>query len=71
LLLLRCSHLPPRISDARLLEITGRIGAKALTFVVYVEKVGEGPSWRYQQPNDGSWYQTTLCSRESSCTDVQ
>jgi hypothetical protein len=41
-------------------EVTGRIGDKTLTFVVYVEKVGDGPSWRYEQPSDGSWYQTTL-----------
>jgi hypothetical protein len=42
-------------------EITGRIGEQPLTFVVYVEKIGNGPDWQYEGlPNDGFWYQTML-----------
>jgi hypothetical protein len=41
-------------------QITGQLGDKALTFVVWVEKTGEGPAWRYELPNDGSWYATQL-----------
>jgi len=42
-------------------EITGRIGDRSLTFVVFVEKIGAGPDWHYEGlPNDGFWYQTTL-----------
>jgi hypothetical protein len=42
-------------------EITGRLGAQSLTFVVLVEKVGDGPDWRFEGlPNDRFWYQTTL-----------
>jgi hypothetical protein len=42
-------------------EITGRIGDRSLTFVVRVEKVGDGPDWKYDGlPLDGFWYQTTL-----------
>ena len=29
-------------------EITGRVGTSSLTFVLYVEKVGDGPSWRFE-----------------------
>jgi len=42
-------------------EITGRLGDRSLTFVVYVEKIGRGPDWQYEGlPNDGFWYQTAL-----------
>jgi hypothetical protein len=42
-------------------EVMGRIGEQSLTFVVYVEKIGNGPEWRYEGlPNDGFWYQTML-----------
>jgi hypothetical protein len=41
-------------------EITGRLGAQSLTFVVQVEKIGKGPEWQYELPNDGFWCQTTL-----------
>jgi hypothetical protein len=40
-------------------EITGRIGEQSLTFVVEVEKIGDGPSWRFEGLSEG-WYQTTL-----------
>lgn len=42
-------------------EITGRLGERSLSFVVYVEKVGAGPDWRYEGLSDDNfWYQTTL-----------
>jgi hypothetical protein len=42
-------------------EITGRIGTQSLTFVVKVEKDGDGPTWKYEGiPPGGFWYQTTL-----------
>jgi hypothetical protein len=40
-------------------EITGRIGEESLSFVVHVEKVGDGPNWRFDGLPEG-WYQTTL-----------
>jgi hypothetical protein len=41
-------------------QITGRIADHSLTFVVYVEKIGEGPRWKYEMPTGGSWYATQL-----------
>ncbi len=42
-------------------EITGRISDRSLTFVVQVEKEGNGPDWKYEGlPPGGFWYQTTL-----------
>ena len=35
-------------------QITGRVGEAKLTFVVLVEKVGEGPAWRMNGPNRGA-----------------
>lgn len=35
-------------------KITGMVGGSRLTFVVLVEKVGEGPAWRFQGPERGS-----------------
>jgi hypothetical protein len=35
-------------------EITGLLGSAKLTFVVLVEKIGEGPAWRFQGPERGS-----------------
>lgn len=34
-------------------EITGRVGDRTLSFVVLVEKVGEGPSWRFEGIEEG------------------
>jgi hypothetical protein len=42
-------------------EITGRIGDAGLTFVVLVEKVGDGPSSHMHGPPPG-WRLTTGCS---------
>ena len=39
-------------------EITGRVGEAKLTFVVFVEKIGEGPSGRFDGVPSG-WRQTT------------
>ncbi|MFL6551321.1 MAG: hypothetical protein ACJ8OJ_21725 [Povalibacter sp.] len=39
-------------------EITGRVGDATLTFVLLVEKIGEGPSWRFEGLDRG-WVQTT------------
>lgn len=48
-------------------EITGRIGERSLTFVVQVEKHGDGPGWRYEGLSRGGfWYQTTLESGRTS-----
>jgi hypothetical protein len=42
-------------------EITGRIGDRSLSFVVQVDKEGNGPDWKYEGlPTGGFWYQTTL-----------
>lgn len=42
-------------------QITGRIGDRSLTFVVQVDKEGNGPDWKYEGlPPGGFWYQTTL-----------
>jgi len=42
-------------------EITGRIGDRSLTFTVLVERLGNGPEWKYPGiPPGGFWYQTTL-----------
>ena len=35
-------------------KITGRVGNTALTFVVLVEKVASGPTWRFRGPEPGS-----------------
>lgn len=35
-------------------EITGMVGNSKLTFVVLVEKVDDGPTWRFQGPEPGS-----------------
>jgi hypothetical protein len=35
-------------------QITGQVGDAKLTFVVLVEKVGDGPEWRMQGPAPGS-----------------
>jgi hypothetical protein len=35
-------------------QITGQVGEGSLTFVVLVEKVGDGPKWRMQGPARGS-----------------
>ncbi len=35
-------------------QITGRVGDASLTFIVLVEKVGDGPEWRMQGPARGS-----------------
>jgi len=35
-------------------EITGKVGDSNLTFVVLVEKIGDGPAWRFQGPGRGS-----------------
>jgi hypothetical protein len=41
--------------------ITGRIGDRSLTFVLQVEKEGNGPDRKYEGlPPGGFWYQTTL-----------
>ena len=42
-------------------EITGRVSDAGLTFVVLVEKIGDGPSWRMHGPQPG-WRLTTGCS---------
>jgi hypothetical protein len=34
-------------------EITGRVDESSLTFVLYVERVGDGPSWRFEGPPAG------------------
>lgn len=34
-------------------EITGTVGGSSLTFVLLVEKIGEGPSWRFEGPPRG------------------
>lgn len=48
-------------------EITGRIGDQSLTFIVQVEKEGDGPTWKYEGlPRGGFWYQTTLESGRTS-----
>jgi hypothetical protein len=39
-------------------EITGRLGDAKLTFVLLVEKIGDGPSWRFEGPPPG-WRQTS------------
>lgn len=39
-------------------EITGRVGDAKLTFVLFVEKVGDGPSWKFEGLERG-WRQTT------------
>lgn len=39
-------------------EITGRVGEAKLTFVLFVEKVGEGPAWKFEGLDRG-WRQTT------------
>jgi hypothetical protein len=41
-------------------QITGQLGDRSLTFVVQVEKIGDGPAWRFEMPTDGSWYATQL-----------
>ena len=41
-------------------QITGRLADQSLTFIVWVEKVGDGPTWKYKLPDDGSWYSTQL-----------
>ena len=35
-------------------EITGRLGAMTLTFIVLVEKEGDGPAWQFQGVPAGS-----------------
>lgn len=35
-------------------EITGMVGGSRLIFVVLVEKVGEGPAWRFRGPEPGA-----------------
>jgi hypothetical protein len=35
-------------------EITGVVGNSKLTFVVFVVKIAEGPTWRFQGPERGS-----------------
>jgi len=35
-------------------EITGKVGSAKLTFVVLVEKIGDGPAWRFQGPQPGA-----------------
>jgi hypothetical protein len=50
-------------------EITGRIRDRSLTFVVQVEKEGNGPYWKYEGlPPGGFWYQTTLESGRTVAT---
>lgn len=39
-------------------EIIGRIGEAKLTFVLLVEKIGDGPSWRFEGLQRG-WRQTS------------
>jgi hypothetical protein len=39
-------------------EITGRVGEAKLTFVLLVEKVGDGPAWKFEGLDRG-WRQTT------------
>jgi hypothetical protein len=39
-------------------EITGRVGTAKLTFVLFVEKVGDGPAWKFEGLDRG-WRQTT------------
>ena len=39
-------------------EITGRVGEEKLTFVLLVEKVGEGPAWKFEGLQRG-WRQTS------------
>lgn len=34
-------------------EITGGVGGDSLTFVMLVEKIGDGPSWRQNGPSAG------------------
>jgi hypothetical protein len=41
-------------------QITGRAGDRSLTFIVQVDKEGNGPDWKFGIPRDGFWYQTTL-----------
>jgi hypothetical protein len=42
-------------------QITGRVGDRSLTFIVQVEKEGNGPDWKFEGlPPGGFWYQTTL-----------
>jgi hypothetical protein len=41
-------------------QITGQIGDRSLSFVVEVEKIGEGPAWKYDLPTGGFWYATQL-----------
>jgi hypothetical protein len=42
-------------------EITGKLSGATLTFVVLVELIGDGPSWRYEG-NPHGWRLTTGCS---------
>jgi hypothetical protein len=42
-------------------EIIGKLGDATLTFVVLVELIGDGPSWRYEG-NPPGWRLTTGCS---------
>jgi hypothetical protein len=35
-------------------EITGMVGDGKLTFIVLVEKIGDGPAWRHQGPGQGA-----------------
>jgi len=51
-------------------EITGGVGDARLKFVVYVEKVGDGPSWRFEGLGPG-WRQTTGPENVSAETSVQ
>jgi hypothetical protein len=39
-------------------EITGRVGEAKLTFVLFVEKIGDGPPWKFEGLERG-WRQTT------------
>jgi hypothetical protein len=39
-------------------EVTGRVGEKKLTFVLLVEKVGDGPAWKFEGLERG-WRQTS------------
>lgn len=42
-------------------EITGKLGTATVTFVVLVELIGDGPSWRFEGLERG-WRLTTGCS---------
>lgn len=53
-------------------EITGHIGDHSLTFVVQVEKEGDGPDWKYEGlPPGGFWYQTNLESGRTVQTSAE